>query len=250
MGSSSLFRRGLRFLILLACLFVALPFAVLPCHADEDLRLPRVVISSGGPYVCRGATIQQFYSSIDVPADYFRQPLSMVCTNGSETEPGYSWVRVFMLPDKRDQDLQTLSQPVGRLLVDEKSFLASAQIYLDLSSQLKPGGNKIFIEGAGRPGAVFSWELRSIGKPQLFMPQVSSTVSGGWLTIYGTGFSLRANENTVQLGPAYLPVGQSNASSLQVYIPKECPAGTYDLSVSIRSYRSRSVKLQVVSPKS
>lgn len=216
--------------------------------ADADLRLPRVVVASGGPFVSGNYAIQKYHDAIDIPADYLYQPLSMVCTNGSETAPGFDWVRVFLLPDKTDQDLEQFAQPTGRLLIDEKSFFASSQVYLDMSRQLKPGANKLFIEAAGPVGAVFQWEIRSIGTPHLYMPGELSVQAGSWLTLNGSGFSRRADENTVQLGLLRLPVGESNDSSLAVFIPKNMSAGSYDLCVSIRSYRSRSIKVQVKAP--
>lgn len=217
--------------------------------ADADLDLPRVVVASGGPYQSRSLSIQRFYDVIDIPQEYLLQPLSMVCTDGAINAPGYSWVRMILLPSSSDQDYQALSEPIGRMLVNENSFLDSAQIYLDLSRQFQSGKNKICIEAAGRVGSEFSWEIRSIGKPNLFMPNQSATVSGEWFTIYGSGFSLRKNENTVQLGPITLPVGSSNGSALSVFIPKNFPPANYDLSVSIRNYKSRVVKLAVQTPK-
>lgn len=212
--------------------------------SDADLRLPRVVVASGGPYRCGGVSIQKYNDAIEISQEYLNQPLSMVCTNGSESAPGFDWIRFFLLPDKTDQNIEQYSQPAGRLLIDEKSFLASSQIYLDLTRQLKAGQNKVFIEGGGPAGAVFAWEMRSIGTPHVF-PLNSLVEAGNWLTVYGAGFSLRPGENAVDCGPMRLPVGESNGSSLAVFIPKNFPAGTYDLSVSIRTYRSRSIKLQV-----
>ncbi|MBX9721991.1 MAG: IPT/TIG domain-containing protein, partial [Candidatus Obscuribacterales bacterium] len=214
-----------------------------PAFADEDLRLPRVLAASGGPYVIRNSTIEKFNDNIVIPEEYWRAPLSLVCTNGSDTEPGFAWVRMFLLPDEQDQDLQPLAQPVGRLLVNEDSFLASARIYLDMSGQLKRGRNRIFIEGAGRVGAVYSWEIRTIGKPDLYMPATASTISGAWLNISGAGFSLRPDENTVQVGMYKLPVAESNSNNLKVFIPRGMPAGTYPMAVSIRNFQSRTVQL-------
>ncbi len=223
---------------------------VLPAYSEEDLRLPRVVVDCGGPYECRSLSMQRYSDVIKIPYEYLYQPLSMVCTNGSEKAPGFSWVRMFLMPDKSDQNYQSLEEPIGRLLVNEDSFAESAMIFLDLSNQLKPGRNIIKIEAGGRPGAIFSWEIRSIGKPQLYMADQSATTAGAWLNIYGSGFSLRPGENSVQLGPMQIPVAQCNSNNLQIFIPKECPAGNYDLSVAIRSYRSRVIKLEVISPRS
>ncbi|MBX9685193.1 MAG: IPT/TIG domain-containing protein [Candidatus Obscuribacterales bacterium] len=235
---------------IISALFVMLLLSsLLPASSDEDLRLPRVVVASGGPYQSQTASIQRFYDRIAIGPEYLGQPLSLVCTNGSITEQGFAWLRMILLPDSSDQNLQSYGEPLGRLLVNENSFLSSAQIYIDLSAQLRAGENKICIEAAGRPGAVFNWEIRSIGKPQLSMPEQLSTTGGAWLTIYGNGFSLRPEENTVQLGPGYLPVAQSASNFLKVFIPRGFPAGSYDLSVSIRTYRSRIIKVQVLAPK-
>lgn len=216
--------------------------------ADGDLRLPRVVVAQGGPYICRDNYVHKFYDAIEIPEEYLKQPLSMVCTNGSEAAAGFSWVRLFLLPDKEDQEIQQQQEPLGRLLVNEDSFLSTPQIYLDMTAQLRPGRNNICIEAAGRPGAVCSWEIRSIGKPRLFMPPFSSAFAGTWLDVTGSGFSLRPDENTVLLGSGRLPVAQASAERLRVFIPAKQPGGCYDLSAAIRSYCSNTVKLQVLVP--
>ncbi len=232
-----------------AALLIAVVCCVAETRADDDLDLPRVVVATGGPYVSRSLNIQRFHDVIDIPNEYLMQPLSMVCTDGSMNSPGFAWVRVFLIPDDSDQNYQSSAEPLGRMLVKEDSFLYSSRIYLDMSRQFKPGRNKIIVEGAGRLGAEFSWEMRSIGRPNLSMPPQSATISGAWFDVYGSGFSLRPNENVVQLGPVSLPVGQSNFSSLKVFVPEQFPSGNYDLSVSIRNFKSRVVKVQVENPK-
>lgn len=218
------------------------------CFADLDMRLPRVIISSGGPYESRNNQIQWFRTVMDIPPEYAQQPMNFVATDGSENAPGFSWVRMFLLPEQEDSDLQQLSQPVGRLLVDATSFAKSAQIYVDVSSQLRPGRNRIQIEGAGPVGGVFSWEIRSIGTPRLFEAQEIGITAGEWLTIYGAGFSSRPDENVVQIGSTVLPVAQSDYGWLRVGIPRQFPPGQYDLSISIREYKSRVIKLDVYKP--
>jgi len=222
-----------------------------PCGAlaDADLRLPRVVVDNAGPYVSANLNVQKFYDTIVISPEYLRQPLSMVCTNGSVTAPGFTWVRMFILPDKSDADYQHVQEPLGRMIINEDSFLSTSQVYLDLSGQFSPGQHRVCVEAAGRVGAVFSWEIRSIGKPTLYLPPRSSTAAGVWFDVFGSGFSLRPAENTVQLGPVILPVAESNGRTLRVFIPKEFPAGEYDFSVSIRTFRSRVVKLEIVAPK-
>lgn len=213
-----------------------------------DLRLPRVVVASGGPYASADLNVQQFQDSIVIPQQYLKQPLSMVCTNGSQTAPGFDWVRVFLVPGKSDQDYEQSSQPLGRLLVDEKSFLDTSQVYLDMTSQLKSGRNNISVEGAGRPGAVFCWEIRSIGAPELFMAPDESVTAGSWIYLNGSGFSLRADENIVRLGQQRLSVEEASPSLLKVFVPADLAAGSYDLSVAIWSYVSSAVKVQVRAP--
>jgi hypothetical protein len=230
----------------------ALAASVLCCTealADADLRLPRVIVTSGGPYQSCSPVVQKFYDSIEIPPEYLQHPLAMVCTNGSEAAPGFAWVRVVLLPDKIDQEIRQMQEPIGRLLVNENSFLSTAQIYLDLTGQLKPGRNNICIEAAGKPGAVYSWEIRSIGSPRLIMPECINTISGARLDINGCGFSLRPDENTVQLGPVKLPVTGADSQQLHVSIPEKFPAGTYNLAVSIRSYRSNVIRVQVQAPR-
>jgi uncharacterized membrane protein len=80
------------------------------------------------------------------------------------------------------------------------------------------------------------------------MPDTVSAMAGSWLTVNGSGFSLRAQENTVELDNLQLSVGESNGSNLAVFIPKNMKPGTYVLTVSIRSYRSQSIKVQVKAP--
>ena len=226
-------------------------FCLAPLNAQLDgggrLKLPRVVISAGGPYASSGPTLQQFSDSIDLVSPYVGQPLSLVFTNGSERTVEFEWLRVFLLPGGEDANLQQGSQPVGRLLIDERSFLLTPQVYLDMTGQLNPGLNKIAIEGAGRKGATFQWELRSVGVPVL-QPSRPVVLPGGSFTLYGSGFSLRADENTVRLGQGYLTVEQSNFSQMLVRVPNGWTPGVYDLSVLIDSYQSKSIKVVVAKP--
>lgn len=221
-----------------------------PVALAQDMRLPRVVVASGGPYQLRTESLQKFKDIIEIPREYINQPLSLVATNGGESAPGYSWVRMFMLPRQSDADLQTLQEPVGRLLIDEYSFQKSAQVYIDMTAQFPPGANRLHIEGAGRQGAVFNWEIRSIGTPFLYMPPQISTTAGEWLEINGCGFSLRPEENTVMLGQTQLAVSRSNFSSLQAFVPKQMPPGNYQLYVALRQYKSRPINALVLKPKS
>lgn len=214
------------------------------------LKLPRVVISSGGPYVSsNGSTMQQFSDSINVPGRYAAQPLSLVFTNGTERAVEYQWLRVFLLPGGADATIQPSGQPTGRLLIDANSFLATPQVYVDMTGQLLPGANKVAIEGAGIRGASFQWELRSIGTPEISAgrPEV---YAGGTFMLYGSGFSLRPEENVVQMGDSYLPVLQSNFSELQLKVPPGWPPGTYDLTVALQEYRSQKISVVVVKPPS
>lgn len=241
--------------VALSCLVLAMALGGL-CVCIEGraqspparLKLPRVVISAGGPYVSsNGSKMQQFGDSINLPARYAAQPLSLVFTNGTERAIEYQWVRVFLLPGGADASVQPSGQPVGRLLIDENSFLSMPQVYVDMTGQLVPGSNKIAIEGAGSRGASFQWELRSIGTPDV-TPTRPEVYAGGTFILYGSGFSLRPEENVVQMGDSYLPVLQSNFSELQVKVPPGWPAGTYDLTVALQEYRSRKISVVVVKP--
>lgn len=212
------------------------------------LKLPRVIVSSGGPYVSAGnSQIQQFKDSITVPSRYATQPLSLVFTNGSERSIEYDWLRVFLLPGGEDANLAPTSQPAGRLLIDEHSFLATPQVYVDLTGQLLSGENNIAIEGVGNRGATFRWELRSIAAPEL-LPARPEVYAGGTFIIYGSGFSARNDENLVQLGDGTLPVLQSSFSELELKIPPGWPPGTYELTVSLQTYRSKPISVVVVKP--
>lgn len=220
-------------------------------NAQELKKLPRVVISSGGPYSAQGGTsIQSFDDAIELPNEYVSKPLALVATNGSVSASGFNWVRMFLQPGGSDTNLQSGASELGRLLVDENSFLNSAQVYVDLTAQLAAGKNRIHIEGVGRQGAQFFWELRSIGAPRLNKLNPRVTVGGAALVLSGIGFSVRPSENEVMLGPAQLPVMESNGRALKVYIPPGFPQGEYPLFVAIQSQRSNVIPMEVLpSPK-
>lgn len=220
-------------------------------EAAVDLKkLPRVVISSGGPYTSASETIQTFDGEIDIPREYVGQPLALVATNGSVSEPGYSWVRMFLAPGGSDTNLQQGANELGKLLVDENSFLSSMQVYIDMTGQLSVGRNRFHIEAVGRPGSVFYWEVRSLGAPQLSKLNPRVTVSGAQLDLAGMGFSVRPSENNVFLGPVQIPAEQSNGRMLQVYVPPGIPEGNYDLFVEIQGLKSNVIKIMVLpSPK-
>ncbi|HEY9785611.1 MAG TPA: IPT/TIG domain-containing protein [Candidatus Obscuribacterales bacterium] len=206
--------------------------------------LPRVVISSGGPYLARTSAIERHRDAIVVPPQYVDKPLSLVCTNGSYTAAGFNWVRLFLQPGSADSD--AAAGDFGTLLVDENSFSATSQIFIDLTGRLTPGRNNILVEGVGIPGSCFSWELRTIGPPALIRPNPPVTTSGAPLIVYGIGFSLRPEENTAMLGSMAVPVLETTQGAIKVLIPPGLPESELDFSVSIRNYRSNIIKMVVL----
>lgn len=240
-------RRILAFLVAFLCTFMA---PGVSADAQDLKKLPRVVISSGGPYTSQSSSIQTFDDAIDLPREYATKPLALVATNGSLSSAGFSWVRMFLQPGGSDTNLQSGASELGRLLVDENSFLNSAQLFVDMTSQLAPGRNRIHIEGVGRQGAQFFWELRSIGAPQLSKLNQRVTVGGAALVLSGMGFSVRPSENQVMLGPAQISVMESNGRLLKVYVPPGFPEGQYPLYVAIQGMRSNMIPMEVLpSPK-
>lgn len=209
--------------------------------------MPRVVISAGGPYVASSTAQQNFRGSIDVPAKYFSHPLELVCKSGTLTAPGFNWVRMILLPDKTDVEIQDTGQPIGRLLVDERSFLKSPISYTDVSGQFHVNENKFVIEAAGPAGSVFSWELRSIGPPTLYNAS-GPLIAGQVIILYGTGFSLRPDENWVTINGYQLPVMACSATELKVRLPKGLAAGDYKLVAAIRQYASNALTIYVQPP--
>lgn len=207
------------------------------------MGLPRVVISSGGPYQAKDTEIEAYHDTINVSQEYVHQPLSLVFTNGSYTASGFNWVRVFLgASGSSDQS----GMPLGRLLVDENSFKGTSQVYVDMTGGLNTGVNPIYVQGAGMPGSVFSWELRSEGSPHLDALNPHVTIGGGTLTLSGSGFSLRPDENVVHLGPIALQVVVASAHSIKVRIPGGFPAGDYNLTASVRGYPSNLLRIAVL----
>lgn len=240
-------RRILALLVTLLCTFMA---PGVSADAQDLKKLPRVVISSGGPYTAQSSSIQTFDDAIDVPREYATKPLALVATNGSLSSAGFNWVRMFLQPGGSDNNLQSGASELGRLLVDENSFLNSAQLFVDMTSQLAPGRNRIHIEGVGRQGAQFFWELRSIGAPQLSKLNQRVTVGGAALVLSGMGFSVRPSENEVMLGPMQISVMESNGRLLKVYVPPGFPEGQFPLFVAIQGMKSNVIQMEVLpSPK-
>jgi len=242
---------GKRFLAILVILICTFTTPGLSAVAQDLKKLPRVVISSGGPYTANGgASIQAFDDAIEVPRDYSNKPLALVLTNGSVNSAGFNWVRMFLASGGSDTNLQAGAQELGRLLCDENSFLNSAQLYVDMTSQLAAGKNRVHIEGVGKQGAQFFWELRSIGAPQLSKINPRVTMAGAQLVLSGMGFSVRPSENEVMLGPAQIQVLESNGRMLRIYVPPNMPEGQYPLYVGIQSMRSNVLPMEVLpSPK-
>ncbi len=241
---------GRLFLAILVSLLCTFTTPGLSADAQDLKKLPRVVISSGGPYTAQGSSIQNFEDAIDVPPAYSNKPLALVATNGSVSSSGFSWVRMFLQPGGSDTNLQSGASELGRLLVDENSFLNSAQAYVDLTAQLATGRNRIHIEGVGSEGAQFYWELRSVGAPELSKLNPRVAIGGAPLELSGIGFSVRPSENEVMLGPYPLSVMESNGRMLKAYVPPGFPQGQYSLAVAIQGMKSNSIQMEILpSPK-
>lgn len=234
-------RRLLRLLLLYLLLASSFGF-----QAHSQVGIPRVIIASGGPYLASDTSLQRFRGSIDVPGHYIDKPLSLVFTNGSSRALGFNWVRVFLQPGAADANILAGGDQSGRLLVDEKAFVGTAQVYLDMTAQLNKGHNRLYIEGAGPAGSVLAWELRSEGAPVLSPLNPRNTVSGASLTLAGFGFSIRPEENIVQLGPASIPVVKATYRSLKIAIPAGFSAGTYGISVRVAGFPSNTLRINVL----
>ncbi len=141
--------------------------------AQDLKKLPRVVISSGGPYTAQSSSIQTFDDAIDVPREYATKPLALVATNGSLSSSGFSWVRMFLQPGGSDTNLQSGASELGRLLVDENSFLNSAQLFVDMTSNLHPDAIESTSREWGDKELNSSGNSRSIGA--LSILQIEST---------------------------------------------------------------------------
>ncbi len=213
--------------------FVAKPaWAQLP-------ETPQIVIQSGGPYVANSTAMETFRDQFYVPGDLAGKPLTLIATNGSLSAPGFTWVRMFLATGMSG------GQPTGQLLVDENTFRASAQVYLNVSGQLPPGSSRIVIQAAGSPGSTFSWKLRAVAPPRLSSINSSLTFPGARLIVHGAGFSPEPEANKVIVGnqPAQI-VGISD-TALKIVVPPYLSPNTYPLYAMIGRYRSNAIKIVV-----
>lgn len=209
-----------------------------PAYAQLS-ETPQIVVQSGGPYVANSTAMETFRDQFYLPGDLAGKPLTLIATNGSMSAPGFTWVRMFLATGESG------GQPTGQLLVDENTFRASAQVYLNVSGQLPPGSSRIVIQAAGSPGSTFSWKLRAVAPPRLSSINSSLTFPGARLILHGAGFSPEPEANRVIVGnqPAQI-VGISD-TALKIVVPPYLSPSTYPVYAMIGRYRSNAIKIVV-----
>ncbi len=238
--SSSLWKKNhLARIATALAVIVALGCSQSPTAFAQLMETPEIVIQSGGPYVANSNAMETFRDSFHVPNDLAGKPLTLIATNGSMSAPGFTWVRMFLASGVSD------GQPTGQLLVDENTFRASAQVYLNVSGQVPPGSSRIIIQAAGAPGSTFSWKLRAVAPPRLSTINSSLTFPGARLIIHGAGFSPDPEGNKVVVGNQLAQIVGISDTALKIVVPPYLSPNTYVVYAMIGRFRSNAIKIVV-----
>lgn len=181
--------------------------------AEGAEAIAHKVISEGGPYVCpRDNALIKKTAVLNFTDKEKSQPLFLTLYNGYGGRYGYSWARVFL-------ESSSESGETGQVLADESTFRTKRAITVDISGRLPQGTAKLFIEGQGRKGAIFSWVLTTT-KSDLSLLNSTRITPGNTCLLHGTGFSANANEIKVLMNGKPCDIISAMPKVLKVRAPK------------------------------
>ena len=200
-------------------------------------------IAEGGPFVSSGNTVQNFSAPITADTKDIA-PLTFTFINGPDGAPKFGWVRVF-LSNENSSTASKSGTPNGVMILTEKN-LKDGRIDADWTGRLRGGRNTIYVTGAGFKGATASWKLTTVlSSLKLTSIKPNTTQPGGTLSLTGVGFGATPQDNLVYLDRTKMKVTSASATALQVEVPADLKAGSYQLQISVGSNKSNPVGVAV-----
>ncbi len=198
------------------------------------------LIAEGGPYTAAGrGKIDKFTAVLKIAPDQASLPVWLTFYNGYSGKPGFDWVRVFLAPPGQ-------TGVGGEVLVDERTFLSTHVKTLDMTGRISDQGNQLIIEGAGEPGAIFSWALTGV-KADTSNPTIikaTGVSAGKSFLIHGTGFGADASNTKVLLDNQQAQVISVTQSLIEAKAPSDLKSKA-NLSVDINGKVSNSVVVSI-----
>lgn len=210
-----------------------------PVHANVPFGT--VELSSGGPYLSSGKTLQRFKAALPAVTDRNR-PTYITLFNGGAGRVGFSSVRVI-LTNQLIESYGT-AEPQGTILADRNSFQIRNTVTKDVTGELGQGSS-LFIEAEGPKGAQFSWILSAQSGPTLSELNPTETLSGRNITLHGRNFSPVAADNTVTFGGKKATVVSATRTTLTVKPPDSVDSGSAAITVSVNGVTSNPINMAV-----
>jgi hypothetical protein len=220
--------------------------------ADSSSRPVTIVPSTA--LVSKGRNVQMFSAVFTIPPEQIGLPLSFKFSNGNYSGQKFAWVRVFLNHGRIDRPP---ASPTGRMILDERAFVRSNPVVLDMTGQFQAGTNTIIVQGAGVPGAAFNYELTAkpgrvsasgaaaSGPLNISSIDPPEVPPGGQITIRGTGFDELGNNTKVMIYNRPVSVIRGSATEIVVKVPDGLAPHAYDVNLTVNGVKAKSSSVDV-----
>lgn len=205
---------------------IALYAAVSPALADDE-----IVISQSKPYVATSNQIQHISETINLEKGQEKLQLTLTYYNGSDTAPGFSWIRI--------------ASPTMHF-VSERDFEGKHVLAVDVSNELTWGGNQLIITADGPKGATFNWKLTT-NQPSVTKMIPEQAVPGHSVTILGSNFSSDPDANQVFFGTHKARCLSASTDKLIVQVPDYVEGASSSVRVVVGGMEAGALTAAVVS---
>lgn len=196
-----------------------------PVRAQTEV----VTIDQSAPLVAKSQAAQQFADYINIKPGQEWLPLTLTFYNGSEKNPGFTWLRVSI---------------GGRPAYTEKDFRGGKTFSDDLTRDLGSGATQVVVQAGGPVGATLQWALTT-PKPILTKAKPDKTPTGQSITLEGSNFSPTPALNVVTMEGKPVAVVSATTTSLEVKVPDDAKVGKNEVLVTVVGMKTDPVTVTV-----
>jgi len=209
--------------ILMVLFAVALQAA--PVQAQQEV----VTIDHSPALVGRTNAAQRFADYLNLAQGQDKLPLTLTFYNGTDTAPGFAWLRVSI---------------GGRPAYTEKDFKGGRVFADNVSGDIGPGATQIVIDAGGRIGSTVQWVLTT-PKPVLTKAQPDKVPTGQAFTLQGKNFCRVANVNVVTIDKKPAQVVSATDTDLQVKVPNDAKGGKAEVLVAVAGMKTEPLTITI-----
>jgi hypothetical protein len=200
---------------------------------DDTFSLPQrdqFTLACGGPYIIHKPGHEKHLIAVRLQPGESTRKLSLLIQNSY-----WDWFRIS----------------VGRKVVaTEKSLKHETKASgwegsINLSGVLKPGPNRVLIEGAGRAGTSLSWDINMYAGTSLSSVDPNAAAPGDIVTLKGKTFSTALANNRVYFNDVPGTVISAMPRWVKVQVPSGVQGGHASVYVKVRNQPTNELEMVI-----